>query len=156
MNTKFFIVQTNKYTGNFEREFMAFVFGIEDDEYGDNTLEILDFYKKAEAAGFYSDNGEESPFAKYIDCCGFGTCYSQYHSYEICPHPVDKTGECDSIIIALRETPEGFKFPPEVLEFIKTRMEDFPAYMASLPYPEEGIEIISAGYYEMKFVGVPA
>jgi hypothetical protein len=28
--------------------------------------------------------------------------------------------------------------------------------MASLPYPEAGIEIISAGYYEMKFVGIPA
>ena len=144
-NSKYLIIKTNQYTGNFEREFMAFVFGYED-EYDDEYLARTDFYKAIAEANLELINEEETPFAPYIDYCGFGTCYQEYHCYEILSHPSNEKYDCDSICIALssKDMPENF------ISFIEQRFKAFSEFMASLDSP--GIEVLDYGFYKLQFV----
>lgn len=144
-NSKYLIIKTNQYTGNFEREFMAFVFGYED-EYDDEYLARTDFYKAVAEADLELPNEEETPFAPYIDYCGFGTCYQEYHCYEILSHPSNKKYDCDSICIALssKDMPENF------ISFMEQRFKAFSEFMASLDTP--GIEVLDYGFYKLQFV----
>ena len=144
-NSKYLIIKTNQYTGNFEREFMAFVFGHED-EYDDEYLARTDFYKAVAEADLELPNEEETPFAPYIDYCGFGTCYQEYHCYEILSHPSNEKYDCDSICIALnsKDMPENF------ISFMKQRFKAFSEFMASLDNP--GIEVLDYGFYKLQFV----
>ena len=73
----------------------------DEDEYDDEYLARTDFYKAVAEADLELLNEEETPFAPYIDYCGFGTCYQEYHCYEIISHPSNEKYNCDSICIAL-------------------------------------------------------
>lgn len=152
---RFLIIRTNKYIGNSEREFMAFVFGIEEED-DDQWLERADFW-----AAFYDVeselveeipefNGEESPFAWFIDDCFFGRSYSEYHCYEIMCHPENEKYECDSILVGLRK-----KIPEKLWKFMEQRLKAFPEYMASLTYPQEGIEILDVDYFGIEYKRKP-
>ena len=57
MNNKtFLIIKTNQYTGNFERELMAYVFGYDKDGYADEELDI--FRREVHNEEFHRQDGK--------------------------------------------------------------------------------------------------
>lgn len=146
----FLIIKTNSYVGNFERELMAFVFGLLEDEEAksDYEDELNSFYKDLVESPLNDDyNGEESPMFKYIDSSYFGRRYSEYHCFEIMSHPENEKYSCDSIIIGTNKK----KLPEEYYNFIVQRLNKFSEYMTTKTYPQEGIEILDVSYFELKF-----
>lgn len=145
----FLIIKTNSYVGNFERELMAFVFGLDDEEdESDYVNELNSFYKDLAESPLNDDyNGEESPMFKYIDSTYFGRRYSEYHCFEIMSHPENEKYNCDSIIIGTNKT----KLPKEYYDFIVKRLNKFPEYMTTKAYPITDIKILDISYFEIKF-----
>ena len=91
----YLVIQTNKYTGNFERELLAYVFGFDDDGYADE--EFLDLFREQDT------NDYEIQFAECFSVTHFGRHDSEYHCSKIISHPSNETYNCDSIVIAMNE-----------------------------------------------------
>ncbi|MBO5425284.1 MAG: hypothetical protein J6A25_07205 [Lachnospiraceae bacterium] len=146
-NDLFLVIKTNSYTGNFERELMAFVFGFEEDEFEDYWLERQNFWAALNNSELdlsdYGD-GDESPFAYFFNVDYFGRRYSEYHCAEILSHPENEKYDCDSIIIALRQD-----IPTKFKEFMFQRLQEFTEYMASLEHYPQKIKIVDVDYFTL-------
>ena len=123
----YLVIRTNRYTGNFERELLAYVFGITDeDEYAEDELEA--FREEVPEGSLPED------IYDYYDYDRRGRSYSEYHGYFIDPSPDPDSRECDSIYIAMHK-----KFSDAMWNIYKPRLD---AYAKSA-----GIEIVSTTYY---------
>lgn len=138
MDDLFLVIRTNKYTGNFERELMAYVFGIYDEEDEDDVYaeEELKLFNKAMDEDFdYIDEVGDN-----YDCSRFGRSYSEYYGWYIDKYP--GSNECDSIYISIRK-----RFTDETCKKIKDRLNEFTKR-------EKDLEILSVEYFRSMMVKV--
>ena len=134
------IISTNKYTGNFHREFLAYVFG-----YDDNT----DGYADKELEAFNQEMGEElaEDYSNYIDSTRYGRYDSEYHATFIDSHPLNEEYNCDSIVIALRE-----KLPQSLHALMKQRLDKFcDLQNQNKRADEEDLKVTNVCYYVQKY-----
>ena len=131
----FLIIKTDSYTGNFERELLAYVFGLDDDEYGPKKL--IDMFKHDDP----DDYGDW--FLSVFDTGYFGRWDSEYHCSEIMSHPTNDEYDCNSLLIALNE-----KLPDELYTYMLQRLDMFCEYMKTERWPKD-IKILDVGYYRM-------
>ena len=132
----FLIIKTNKYTGNFERELMAYVFGYDNDGYANKELDI-----------FEQEMGEDvkDKFYDCLDLYAFGNHDSEYSCYEIGSHPSNKTYNCDSIFVALNK-----EFPEDLCDVVVTRLNKFCDHYKN-EYDDK-LEILNLDYFSNKLV----
>ena len=131
------IIKTNQYTGNFERELMAYVFGYDG----------CDGYARSELNIFDKEMGEEIKdiFYKYFDTFAFGKHDPEYTCYEIGSHPTNKGYNCDSIFIALND-----EFPKDLCKIVAKRLKKFCEYYNN--EHNKNLVILNADYFRNKFV----
>ena len=138
MNKLHLVIKTNKYTGNFERELIGFVFG-----YDDNT----DGYAQRELNIFDDEVDEitKEDIHDCFDCYALGRNDGEYHCTFINSHPTNSAYDCDSIFIVLKK-----KFPDEIKNIIKQRLKMFCEI-----YNQEkstDLKILDLGYYHQQLV----
>ena len=133
----FMIIKTNSYTGNFERELMAYVFGYDNCE----------FYAQRELDIFNREMGEDlaDRFLDYLDMFAYGRSDSEYSCYDIGSHPTNEEYNCDSIFVALKKL-----FPKEFYDLVINRLNSFCNYYQT-EYNDD-LKILDVGYYNNKFV----
>lgn len=135
MNNLFLVIRTNKYTGNFDRELMAYVFGIVPDEDDDVVEE--------EFGCFSEETDDDIDFTDELslnyDRCRFGRCDSEYYGYDIDTHP-EGGKECNSIYVAIKN-----KFSDTCFQKLEQRLNKFARRVA-------GLKILSVDYYKNIFV----
>lgn len=131
----FLIIKTDSYTGNFERELLAYVFGLDDDEYGPRDL--IDMFKQDDPDDY------KDWFLSVFDTGYFGRWDSEYHCSEIMSHPTNEEYDCNSVLIALNE-----KLPDELYAYMLKRLDMFCDYMKTEEWPKD-IKILDVGYYRM-------
>ena len=112
----FLVIKTNKYTGNFERELLAYVFGHEeeDSDYVDCFSDYFDEFENDLAFNVRKEITDN------IDCSRFGRNYGEYYGTYIDQSPIHSSKECDSIIVAVRKF-----YSDEIFEIIKQRLNSF-------------------------------
>ena len=132
----YMIIKTNSYTGNFERELMAYVFGYDNDGYADRELNIFD-----------REMGEDvaDRFCEYLDMFAYGRRDPEYSCYDIGSHPTNKEYNCDSIFIALQK-----EFPNDLYSLALNRLSGFCDYYQN-EYKHK-IEILGVDYYSNKLI----
>lgn len=141
-NQLYLVIQTNKYTGNFERELLAYVFGLDDDGYADE--EELDLFRN-------QDNDDyEWQYKKCFSMTHFGRFDSEYHCHKIISHPDNKDYNCDSIAIAMNE-----RLSQKLWELMIKRLNDFCDYMENKQWGTKGIKILDVSYYVSRLVKEP-
>ena len=130
----YLIIQTNKYTGNFERELLAYVFGLDDDGYADD--EELSLFREQDADDY------EWQFKENFSMTHFGRYDSEYHCHKIISHPTNESYDCDSIAIAMNE-----ELSEELWELMIKRLNDFCEYMQNKRWGTKDIKILDVSYY---------
>ena len=136
-NKLFFIIKTNSYVGNFERELMAYVFGYDNcDEYADHELAIFN-----EEAG---DNLRDE-FLNYLDVYTYGRSYSEYSCFKTGSHPTNEKYNHDSIYIGLNK-----KFPNDLCKTMLKRLKSFCEYHNNEKH--DNLKILDVGYFQQKYV----
>lgn len=106
----------NNYTGNFEREFAAYMMGYED-EYseGDYKFYVDDFENNAES--LFSLRDKLKFIVQEVDDSHLETCYN------IDPFPFDDSKNCNAVFFQFREKPTR-----EELEIFKIRANGFVSF----------------------------
>lgn len=137
-NNLFILIKTNQYTGNFDRELLAQVFGHSEDDpdYKDSFRKYLNKFKTE------MDIDDAYTVHTNIDTSRFGRNYGEYYGTDICRHPSNPNGVCNCILIAVRDY-----FPESIFEQLKDRLKSFCAY-----YDENLTADMK--YYKMQFVEV--
>lgn len=127
----FLIIKTDSYTGNFKRELLAYVFGLDDDDYAPE--EFIEMFQNDDPDD-YADW-----FLSVFNTTYFGRWDSEYHCSQIISHPTNDQYYCDSLLIALNE-----KLPYELYSYMLKRLNMFCDYMKA-----QNIKILDVGYYQM-------
>ena len=134
-NKKYLIIKTNRYTGNFDRELMAFVFGVDlnNDGYADKWLKLFDL-----EMGDVTRN----KFYQYFDFV------NGEYGEEVCAfadsHPTNKNYDCDSIFVVLKE-----KLPEPLFDVTERRLQRFCKIYEKKEH--ESLEILGLEYFQNKF-----
>lgn len=132
----YLIIHTNSYTGNFERELMAYVFGIDDcDRYAEEELDLF----RRETEDYDNVEYFADDILNNFDASRRGRMYSEYHGYFIHSHPENAAYKCDSIYIAVND-----KFSDATMKHIMERLEAFTKR-------EKDLQIINVSYFKEKY-----
>lgn len=136
-NKLFLIIKTNSYTGNFDRELMAYVFGFDKDGLTDE-IEI-----------FENEMGEENKylFYDYLNTFAFGEHDGEYSCYKNDAHPTSKENSFDSFYICLQK-----KLPKDLSNIMLQRLSSFCEYY-NKKY-SQNLEILNVNYYENRFTKI--
>lgn len=131
------IIQTNKYTGNFDRELLAYVFGLYDEKTALGE-EIIDeeLFSYENFVDNNPDYGEE--ISEKYDNLRLGRCDPEYHGTFIAPAPSEHE-ECNSIFIALKD-----KLSERTLGLMMRRLCEFAS--------KRKITILSVNHYQQVYV----
>ena len=128
-------IKTNLYTGNFERELMAYVFGYDADGYG---------YAYGELEDFSYEMGEvwREKFMEFLDQSAYEQSYNERCCYEIDSYPGDNESHtCDSILIGVKKP-----FTKEVSDAIVQRLNAFCDRYTKRK--KEELKILAINYYK--------
>ena len=135
INSKFYLViKTNEYTGNFDRELMAFVFGVDlnNDGYADKYLKLFEL----EMGDITKDR-----FSKYFDYV------SGEYGEEVCAfadsHPTNKKYDCDSMYVVLKE-----KLPQPLYDVVQYRLKRYCKLYEKVEH--KNLQILDMNYYQNK------
>ena len=129
-NELILLIETNQYTGNFDRELMAYVFGYDKDGYANDEMEI-----------FEREMGENNKhmFYDYLDTTAFGDFDENYSCYEIY--------ELNNLYICLKK-----QLPKNIEEIMNKRLLSFCDYYNNKN--KEMLNIIDVKYFQNKLIEV--
>lgn len=133
-NKLYLIIKTDKYTGNFDRELMAFVFGVDlnNDGYADRYLKLFEL----EMGDITRDK-----FYNYFDFV------PGEYGEEVCAfadsHPTNKKYDCDSIFVVLKE-----KLPQPLYDVVQYRLGRYCKLYEKVEH--ENLKILDMNYYQSK------
>lgn len=139
-DTLYLVIKTDSYTGNFERELMAYVFGIVDEGAEEYTEEEMRIFNRE--LDEYDFDYRDAILENY-DSMRRGRLYSEYHGYFISRSPDDPGTECNCIFMAIEK-----KFDEKVLDVIKQRLYHFTQNY------NKNLEILDLVYYKETYVRI--
>lgn len=137
-NKKYLVIKTDRYTGNFDRALMAFVFGVDLNNDGYANIELKLF--ELEMGDITRDK-----FYNYFDFV------PGEYGEEVCAfadsHPTNKKYYCDSIFVVLKD-----KLPESLFEVVQRRLNKFCKLYEKKEH--ENLKILDVNYYQNNFTKV--